>query len=242
MHSTSSCTHEEYPYIDVEVTRASDYHLSLEREPVLQLEVSASDVDKPSKPNVLRVGWAVPLVQTVKNILQSTDGSGNAVIRIQFNVPGAAFGAAGYFPAIKHPDATFVQEVSYRSMDARHATHVCQELKTLRRTVRSHHLLRFCTVVTIRETCESLSLAKMRRSHPSSILVSINCKRPQTKQFRVDCNMPTICPAELQHTHCSAKCSFCTSAGQTVRVSRLSRGGLQGCPLVGAWTRAAPRT
>lgn len=81
-------------------------------------------------------GQLVPFhIQSVKNVLQSQDGSGNAVIRIQFNVPGSAFGASGYYPAIKFPDATFVQEVSYRSLDGRHATNVVQELKTLRRTV-----------------------------------------------------------------------------------------------------------
>jgi nucleosome binding factor SPN SPT16 subunit len=59
---------------------------------------------------------------------------GISLIRINFNVPGAAFGA-GYGPALKYPDSMFLREVSYRSSDARHSNQVVQLLKTMRRQV-----------------------------------------------------------------------------------------------------------
>lgn len=86
-------------------------------------------------------------------------------------MPGGAFGAQPYSPAIKHPDATFVQEVSYRSLDPKHATNVVQELKTLRRTVRTPSSdvkgcmrsmaacgLLSCELLSCRGTCSEFSL------------------------------------------------------------------------------------
>ena len=102
-------------------------------------------------------------IQTVKNVMQSQDGSGNSVIRIQFNVPGGAFGAQPYSPAVKHPDATFVQEVSYRSLDPKHATNVVQELKTLRRTVQQRESERAEKASLVRQEPLQLSTGRVYR-------------------------------------------------------------------------------
>ena len=56
-------------------------------------------------------GLLVPFhVTTIKNITSTAEGD-HAFVRIQFNVPGSAFGAAGFAPALKYPDLTFLREV-----------------------------------------------------------------------------------------------------------------------------------
>jgi nucleosome binding factor SPN SPT16 subunit len=74
-------------------------------------------VDKSREAVLLPIyGQLIPFhIQTIKNVTNTNDGTGNSVIRVQFNVPGAAFGQQWYPPAKKFPDVCYVQEVSYRS-------------------------------------------------------------------------------------------------------------------------------
>ena len=77
-------------------------------------------------------GQLVPFhIGTIKNCSATQEGVAH-FIRIHFNVPGSAFGGAGYAPGAAHPDATFLREVTFRSADGRHASNVVSEIKTLR--------------------------------------------------------------------------------------------------------------
>jgi nucleosome binding factor SPN SPT16 subunit len=77
-------------------------------------------------------GQLVPFhICTIKNCTATQEGSAH-FIRIYFNVPGAAFGGAGYAPGAANPDATFLREGTFRSADGRHASNVVSEIKTLR--------------------------------------------------------------------------------------------------------------
>lgn len=116
-------------------------------------------------------GLMVPFhVATIKNVTSSQDG-GISLIRINFNVPGAAFGA-GYTPAVKYPDSVFLREVSYRSSDARHSNQVVQLLKTMRRQVaqRENERAERATLVTQ----ERLQLLKGRAPRLSDVWIRPN--------------------------------------------------------------------
>jgi len=119
-------------------------------------------VDKVKEAVLLPIyGQLIPFhIQAVKNVTQTTDGGGNSVIRIQFNIPGAAIGVQSYYPANKYPDAIFVQEVSYRSTDTRHATTVVSEIKGIKRQVTVRETERQERATLVRQ--EALQLSKGR--------------------------------------------------------------------------------
>jgi nucleosome binding factor SPN SPT16 subunit len=90
-------------------------------------------VDRPKEAVLLPIyGQLVPFhIGTIKNCTATQEGVAH-FIRIHFNVPGAAFGGAGYAPAVSNPDATFLREITFRSADGRHASNIVSEIKSLR--------------------------------------------------------------------------------------------------------------
>lgn len=90
-------------------------------------------VDRPKEAVLLPIyGQLVPFhIGTIKNCTATQEGVAH-FIRIHFNVPGAAFGGAGYAPAALNPDATFLREITFRSSDGRHASNIVSEIKSLR--------------------------------------------------------------------------------------------------------------
>lgn len=76
-------------------------------------------------------GVQVPFhILTIKNASNNQDGD-KAYIRINFNV------GTGFEPSTRFPNAIFIKELSFRTMDLKHATKVVQEIKSLRAAVMS---------------------------------------------------------------------------------------------------------
>lgn len=76
-------------------------------------------------------GVQVPFhILTIKNASNNQDGD-KAYIRINFNV------GTGFEPSARFPNAIFIKELSFRTMDLKHATKVVQEIKSLRAAVMS---------------------------------------------------------------------------------------------------------
>eukprot|EP00854_Cymbomonas_tetramitiformis_P003190 gene3190-4036_t len=88
-------------------------------------------VDKTKETVLLPIyGQMVPFhIQTIKSASTSNDGTGKSIVRIHFNVPGTAT----YGPGLKFMNATFFQEICYRTTDARHAETVVTDIKTIKR-------------------------------------------------------------------------------------------------------------
>lgn len=105
-------------------------------------------------------GQLVPFhIGAVKNCSASQEGAAH-FIRIHFNVPGAAFGGAGYAPAANNPGATFLRELTFRTVDGRHAGSVVSEVKALRAAAKQRVSEAAERATLVRQ--EKLALAKGR--------------------------------------------------------------------------------
>lgn len=117
------------------------------RQPVARFPTSSPTAARPTSPPLpsLQVivdqrnecvlvpiyGVQVPFhILTIKNASNNQDGD-KAYIRINFNV------GTGFEPSTRFPNAIFIKELSFRTMDLKHGAKVVQEIKSLRAAVMS---------------------------------------------------------------------------------------------------------
>jgi len=142
---------------------AADVPSERARESVIQ-------VDRAREALLLPIsGQLVPFhIGTVKNATASAEGAAH-FIRIHFNVPGGGFGGGGYAPAVANPEATFVREVTYRTLDARHASTIVSEIKSLRAAAKTRATEQATRATLVKQ--EKLQLAKGRVYRLSDVWV-----------------------------------------------------------------------
>ena len=109
-------------------------------------------------------GQLVPFhIMSVKSASVSQD-AGNAFVRINFQHPtGSSAAQQKYAAAVRFPNSIFLKEVSFRSVDARHANHVVQEIQALRRNIVARETERAQRADLVRQERLVLSSGRVHR-------------------------------------------------------------------------------
>ena len=93
-------------------------------------------IDKKNESVILPIaGYSVPFhISTIKNVAKNDEGD-YSFLRINFVTPGVVFGKKESVMPFADPNATFIRELTYRSVDARSMAEVFRLIKELRKRV-----------------------------------------------------------------------------------------------------------